>query len=317
MTSSTSKMDNAAPPASQDGPSNGEDFALSGFDEIENAFDRVSSVADALLDSIRDDSLRGRQRADSRRQASRQDAYKMFLNNDFYEDDDNSTVNSCDFSFRDYGNHDDDDASLGGSIDGSLVHDMKKLKSVAKAINEELQKEGEAFSANVTKTDNGKSFFEELQAKTEAEALPIQKIEVTSKEKTAINTAKKIHTPPREIYSKKNDSNILKSNNNGVQVQQPPPSKSSSSTPEVVSFFMELQTFCTDLLGKDPNKVFLVINVLVWVVFCKLVWVGKKYFMNDDGVLAPPLGSAVDPMPEVLGAETLNSLEPGIEVIEY
>ena len=314
MTSGTSKT---APPASQDASSDAEDVALSGFDEIENAFDRVSSVADALLDSIRDDSLRGRQRANSRRQASRQDAYKKFLNNEFYEDDDNSTVNSCDFSFRDYGNQDDDDASLGESIDGSLVHEMKSLKSAARAIKEELQKEGEAFSANVTKTDNGKTYFEELQAKAEAEAPLIQEINVKTKTKTTINAAKKIHTPPREIYSKKNDANIKSSKNDGVQVKQPPTSKSSISTPEVLSFFVELQTFCTDLLGKDPNRVFLVVNVLVWVVFCKLVWAAKTYCLDDGGVLAPPLGSIVDPMPEVLDGEPLNSLEPDIEVIEY
>ena len=73
----------AAPLNTQDVSSNNEDrtSSLSGFDEIENAFDRVSSVADALLDSIRDDSLRGRQRADSRRRVARKDAYKKFLNN--------------------------------------------------------------------------------------------------------------------------------------------------------------------------------------------------------------------------------------------
>lgn len=300
------------PPTSQGVSCDSEDV-LSGFDEIESAFDRVSSVADALLDSIRDDSLRGRQRRDSRRKASRKPTTTLQDDEDEdYDYDDNSTLNSDDFSFRNYGNRphydDDDDDSLlgddGESVDGSLVHDMKNLKSVTRAIKEELRKEGEAFQVNVTKSDNGKSYFQKLQAQAEAETPKIENLKI----KPTLH----VRTNRKQNDSLNGDKKATRSN-----TVEPPVAQISISSQQPVLFLQQLQTFCTDLLGKNPNIPFLVVNILVWMLFCRLAIASKSYFMSDDGVLAPPLGSAVDMDMDVFEGEPATPLGPEVEVIEY
>lgn len=345
MTSGDKKSSLEASPASYEASSDSEDNVLSGFDEIESAFDRVSSVADALLDSIRDDSLRGHQRRDSRRRAARQNQKPTRYDYDDDDDDDDSTsntLNSADFSFRNYGNNnrpnfgednddgDDDDMSLlgdGESVDGSLVHDMKNLKSMAKSMQEELSRGEAAFQENVTNTDNAQSYFKKLQDKAEAETPKIQNLKVKphltvqTKTSTSSSARKKkgpfIKTDDKKTAAAKTTTTTTKPDRK--QQLKPPMAQISNLTPPQASFLQELQTFCTNLFGKNINIPFLVVNIFVWILFCRLVFVAKRQLMSDDGVLAPPLmGSAADGALDIFEEEQLgHSFGPEVEVVEY
>lgn len=139
------------------------DDAYSGLHEIEDAFHRVSSVADALLDSIRDDSLRGKQKRQSRRKMVNMTPQLQ----DNYDDDDDDTTgrapNFDDDSIITYGDCDD------LSLDGSLAQDMKNLKSVTRAMQKELSKEEKEFNENVS-TGSARSYFERKQVEAETPA---------------------------------------------------------------------------------------------------------------------------------------------------
>lgn len=228
-------------------PGMNRDEGYSELSEIEDAFDRVSSVADALLDSIRDDSLRGKQRRESRKgvvnnslesqdSGDEDDSVEEFIAPNF---DDNSILT--------YG--DEDDVSL----DGSLAQDMKQLKSVTRAIKEDLSKEDREFHENVS-TGSGRSYFARKEKETETKTPVFSNIET-----------KATH---QSFFKKKTQR------------------KANS-----LSFRWDrFEQFCNQDFGEKPNLPLLLISIVVWLIFCRIVYNAKLSLMDDDGYLLSPTG---------------------------
>jgi len=236
----------------------------SSFDEIENAFDRVSSVADALLDSIRDDSLRGRQRRESRRRASRYD-YSHHTRDDFDDDDD------------------DDNDSLCESVDASLIHDMKNLKSVTQLINQEIEKEGRAFRDNI-KADNGKFYLEKLQVKAERESTTMDKLKIKTSSDESFRNGNQLQKPAvRPVDREKKKSN----------------SKSSIASKESLAYFVQqIQSFFNPAHGKDLRLPLLIANVFAWIVIYRLVNLVQQRFVSEQIAFAPLMEPTMDTVSE-------------------
>jgi hypothetical protein len=216
----------------------------SGLNEIEDAFDRVSSVADALLDSIRDDSLRGKQRRASRKRVVNITPGLQDYDDDTDEDISKSAPNFDDDSILTYGDGDD------VSLDGSLAQDLKQLRSVTKAINDDLTKEDKEFHENVS-TGSGRSYFARKEKEAEA-ATPVF-------------------------------SNLKKKTTYGAPFKD---NKNKEAT-SISMMWEQLERFCSDLLGQKPSPVLMVVNIIVWLIFCKFIYNAKVYMMNDDGTLSP------------------------------
>lgn len=266
------------------------DEAPEGFDEIERAFANMSNFADNLLDSINDDSERVKERRKERkREASKRHKIDTPTHN-YVTDSDDEMKDDTDHNHSDsyddianlhsysYGNsgHDSDvstlasgDLTYGGdgddSVDGSLIHDVHNLKSITKAMREEMQKQEEAFHANVT-TDNGQSFFQKLEdakAAEDAKALKTPKIRNVARPSM-------LRDAPKTI-SVRNTSHV--------------PILSSTPKPKSPSLLEQLRQFCDQVLGKRPNLSLLVANMVLWLLLFKMVVTAKDQLIDENGML--------------------------------
>lgn len=256
--------------------------APNSFDEIENAFAQVSLVADALLDSINDDSLRGKERRRERQQASRRCLTNHNSITDSDDDRKGDIRNNLDdyigrhrLSYSSYDGNDCDVSTLGDmtlgdgdeSIDGSLVHDVQNLKSVTRAMQVEMQKQEEAFNANVTTGSDGKSFFSKLE---EAKAA-----------KDAAKTPRIKNRPPTMLGVSGKPTTISVRNGKGRV-----PILIASGKPKRPSFLEQLRQFCEQWLGKKPNLPLLLVNVVIWLILFKLVFAASRdRLMDGEGRL--------------------------------
>lgn len=271
------------------------DEAPEGFDEIEAAFARVSMVADNILDSINDDSLRGRERKRDQATKKRTTA-AVTISKNYVSDSDDGMKEDClvldharkyqpaaepedDDSAGNYSHSDvsslDDLTFTGGdeSVDGSLVHDVHNLKSVARAMREEIEKQEEAFHANVT-SDNGQSFFQKLE---DAKAAKDAKAMKTSKPKIRNNVGSNGASTSHRQDAPKTIS---------IRSKNKVPILSSAPKQKRTSLLDELQRFCDQVLGKSPNLPFLVANMVVWLLLFKCMLAAKgDQLIDGDGRL--------------------------------
>jgi len=303
--------------------------SLSGLDEIENAFDRVSMMADALLDSIRDDSLRGKaRRREKKKQVLRghhEETYESASGDDdddsssnFSEDD--STNNTASpavankknntrlddyvgsFASKNQNNNNnlndsivtqsDDDCSTldGDSIDGSLVHDMKNLNRAARKIQEELLKEGEAFQQASADAQNMKAW---LEARADAKTPKIEHTLNLNLSSTNNNTKPPlvIHKTKKNKYDKSNRNSSSRSSSSATAV---PPGAPAAPTTMLSAAVETFQTLCTDVFGKNSNIPLLIVTMLVWCLHFWMFYGAKNTGLVDNDGKLVPIGSLVD-----------------------
>lgn len=281
-------------PDGQDASSDADNLAFSGFDEIENAFNSVSIAADSLLNSIRDDSLRGAERAKERRRKHSLAGYCTDSDNDTCNSDTDAkkfsplTSNTPVSAYETYTGYrptycDDGSASGSGdsvsggddgdSIDGSLIQDIRNLKSVTKALHDDLIKEGAVFQATVT-NGNGKTFFQKLEAASDAKTPHARnynlKLNTTS---TTKNTTPSTSTTSISVRPNSNSANLSV--------------KASRQQPR--TFLEQLRGFCNNLFGDKPSLRLLVVNILVWLVLFRIAYVANVpngHWMDERGRLA-------------------------------
>lgn len=138
------------------------------FGEIEDAFARVANFADELIESIRDESLRGKKK-EKEAHTRRSDGPSFGVDNR----NDEGHIFSDD---------DDDDVSLddGESLDGSLRHDMRRLRSITREIQQDLDKEQEEFR----KSNPRLSFSSHSQT----EVTPVTLVTTNGKRSSVVDT---------------------------------------------------------------------------------------------------------------------------------
>lgn len=286
--------------------------APEGFDEIENMFSQVSLVADALLDSINDDNVKAKEKKSERKSSIKRSIIEpgpikpkrkptaRFTSN-YVTDSEDEVMRDDDVvhhhtqsyynkpeeeEFPDESNnssfgHESDVSTLGDmtfgagddeSVDGSLVHDVVNLKANMKAMQAEMRKQEEAFHANVTDGCNGQTFFQKLEDSKAVEDARAVEESKTPKVKNKF--------PPRTSGAP------LTISIKNKKEKGPPVLMSSAKKQQGPPFGEQLQQFCDQLLGTEPNLPLLAASLVVWLfVFRAVYMAASNNLIDGEGYL--------------------------------
>ncbi|CAB9508554.1 expressed unknown protein [Seminavis robusta] len=307
-----------APPEEEE-----EDIPFSGFDEIENAFNRVSLVADSLLDSINDDSLRAKDRERQRRRNKnkRSPGRSTYYNSDSSVDDD----------LTDYNNN------TAASHAGKHTSTSAEGRHAPEQVHRNVVSPYDAYTSNnnsdhnytptsyyqdddvsllgdsIVGADDGDSLdgslvhdlhnLKSIQKAMQADLMKGEEdfqANVTSTEGGEFNgksffqkleaAAAENNGKTPKTHNLNFKSKLLANKNRNkpfatIDIRRKSHTATIDNKPPQPSLWEQLRTFVTKYLGDKPNLPFFLFNAIVWIAVFKIALAARKYLVEDDGTL--------------------------------